>query len=466
MRHALILTRNLFSSQSAMPIRLTCPIVLLSSAFLALPSALLAAENVDDAVNPLRFYHSANGSFLQATLGLDLAFFSQGNAWYGNDKGILKGQTVDSWWESLIRIGLEGNYVLPNTQSLYAKINVVQANTFGGIDADGTNAGMGDVKWLGIDNAYVGWRSGTLFNSLGQDFLDLSFGRQIYTVGTGFLFASEGEAGFQRAAYYLGGRNSADYAAIARMKSGAWSGDLFYFKDNSILPSNTRAGGCSMEYAFTDIAILGGSFSAIESDLSDRDGMQVFNLRGSINPFALINGPMILRPLTLEGEFVREQRDNNLPSGFGWYAAVSYQWSEMPWKPKLTYRYASFDEHYDTLFYSSTDWGSWFQGEITGEYDLFNTNLDSHMLRLKVQPVEPLTLNLFYYRFSLHNPGFFGVQDSHYADEWDLTADWTVNRHLTVSLVGALAVPGSGAIARLGGDSNWTATMVMITVRY
>jgi len=461
-----VLTRNPLPRQFVMSMRLICPIVLFVSALLAPHAALPAAEETDDGANPLRFYHHADGSFLQATFGLDLAFFSQGNAWYGNDRGVLKGHTVGSWWESLIHPGLEGSYVLPNTQTLYARIDATLANTFGGIDAGGTNSRMGDVSWLGIDNVYAGWRSGTLFGKLGQDFLDLSFGRQIYATGTGFLFASEGVAGFQRAAYYLGGRKSASYAAIARIKSGAWSGDLFYFKDNAIGPDSTWAGGCTVEYAVADTATLGGSLAAIASDLPDRDGMRVFDLRGSIKPFALGKGPKALQPLTLAGEFVLEGRDRGMAAGFGWYAAISYQWSDLPWQPELTYRYASFDQHYDPLFYHFTDWGSWFQGEIVGEYDRINTNLDSHMLRLKVQPTEPLTLNLFYYRFNLHDPAFSGVRDSRYADEWNLIADWTVNRHLTVSLLGALAIPGSGATALLGGDANWTATMVMVTVRY
>ncbi|MCL1979906.1 MAG: alginate export family protein [Proteobacteria bacterium] len=438
-------------------------VLFLLSAATLLPAALLAAENPK---NPLRFYEDANGSFLQATLGLDLAFFSQGNAWYGNDQGNLGGQKVGSWSESLFRIGLEGSQVLPSTQSLYGRIDVVQANTFGGIDGDATNAGMGDVSWLGIDHAYVGWRSGNLFSSLGHDFLDISFGRQSYTTGTGFIFDNEGCSGFRRAAYYLGSRASADYAAIVRMRSGPWSGDLFYFEDNDVFPSHTRAGGGTLEYAFADKATLGGTFATIESNLPDRDGMRVFDLRGSIKPFAVGHGPKALEPLTLNGEFAREERKHGQDAGIGWYAAISYQWSEVPWKPELTYRYASFNEYYDTLFYGATDWGSWFQGEITGEYDLFSTNLDSHMLRLKVQPVDTLTLNLFYYRFSLYNPAYFAVQDSHYVDEWNLTADWVVNDHLTLSLVGALAVPASGAIARLGGDENWTATMVIVTVRY
>ncbi|MDR2550416.1 MAG: alginate export family protein [Desulfobulbus sp.] len=445
--------------------RKTCSTALfLLSTALTLPAVLPAAE--EEPANPLRFYESDNGSYLQATLGLDFAFFSQGNAWYGNDRGVLDGQRVDSWSESLIRPGLEGHYVLPNTQSLYGRIDVVQANTFGGIDADATNAGMGDVSWLGIDNAYAGWRSGTLFGSLGEDFLDISFGRQTYTTGTGFLFYSEGCSGFRRAAYYLGSRRSADYAAIVRMKSGAWSGDLFYFEDNDVFPIDTTAGGGTLEYAFSDDASLGGSFATIASDLPERDGMQVYDLRGSIKPFAVGNGPSPLQPLTFNGEFVREERDHGQDAGIGWYVSASYQWSEIAWKPELTYRYASFNEYYDPLFYGASDWGSWFQGEITGEYDLFNTNLDSHMIRLKIQPVEPLTLNLFYYRFNLYNPAYFEVQDSHYADEWNLVADWAVNSHLTLSLVGALAIPADGATARLGGDENWTATMFLATIRY
>ncbi|WP_028318978.1 hypothetical protein [Desulfobulbus elongatus] len=448
------------------PPRSIFPVSILIAGLLAVlvpPSVPLAAEN--DA-SPLLFYHNADGSFLQVTLGLDLAFFSQDNAWYGNDRGILGGHTVGSWWESLVRPGLEGRHVLPNTQSLYARIDAVQANTFGGIDADATTAGMGDVSWLGIDKAYAGWRSGTLFGGLDRDFLDLSFGRQIYATGTGFLFSSEGGAGFRRAAWYLGGRKSADYAAIARMQSGAWAGDLFYFENNSVFPNNTWAGGGTLAYAPAPAVNLGGSLAAIESDLPSRDGMRVTNLRGSVRPFALGNGPAVLHPLTLDGEFVREHRDNGLDAGFGWYLAAGYRWSTLPWEPELTYRYASFDEDYDVLFYGATDWGSWFQGEITGEYDLFNTNLDAHMLRLKIRPTEPLTLNLFYYRFSLHDPRFFGVRSDHYVDEWNLIADWTVGRHLTLSLVGALAVPGDGATARFGGDDNWTATMVMATVRY
>lgn len=160
------------------------------AAALALP---VTAQATATDPNPLRFYQESSGSYLQATLGADYAYFSQHNAWYGADRARF-GTKIDSWSESLIRPGLEGAYILPGSQTLYGRFDVVQANTFGGVDAGFTNADLGDVSWLGIDKAYLGWRSGTIFDSLDNDFLDLSFGRQIYITGTAFLFGKIGRA--------------------------------------------------------------------------------------------------------------------------------------------------------------------------------------------------------------------------------------------------------------------------------
>jgi hypothetical protein len=206
--------------------------------------------------------------------------------------------------------------------------------------------------------------------------------------------------------------------------------------------------------------------ATLESDNNSRDEMRLYDIRGSIKPFAAAGGPSTLQPLKLDGELVVEDRDDGQDNGLGWYLSASYQWSEVPWKPELTYRYSSFDENYDVLFYSATDWGSWFQGEITGEYDIFNENQDTHMIRLKVQPVEPIAVSLFYYAFSLHSPATLGVASDDYVDEWNLTVDWTVNKHLTLSWVGAYAFPDSGAEERFGDDETWKAMMVMASIRY
>ena len=238
-----------------------------------LTSAVQATEEVEQP-NPLRFYQGDNDSFLQASVGLDLAYFSMDNAWYGNDRAVI-GSDIDHWWESLVRLGLEGSYTLPNSQTFYAKVDAVQANTFGGIDVGGTNDVYGDVSSLRFDKAYAGWRSGQLFSSLGEDFLDISLGRQLYTVGNGFLFASQGQGGGKRAAWYLGGRRSADFSTIIRMHSGPWSGDLFYFEEDRMndfekgyfCDQNTKAGGATMEYAFSESACRSTTCAATSNPL-------------------------------------------------------------------------------------------------------------------------------------------------------------------------------------------------------
>ena len=46
------------------------------------------------------------------------------------------------------------------------------------------------------------------------------------------------------------------------------------------------------------------------------------------------------------------------------------------------------NETFDPLFYGMSDWGTWYQGEIFGEFAASNRNLDTHTLRLRVEPIE------------------------------------------------------------------------------
>jgi hypothetical protein len=391
--------------------------------------------------------------------------FSQGNSWFGNSKSVL-GEPSDFWWESLVRPGIEGRFTFSNYQKVYGRLDVVQANSGSEIDVDGTNKGLGAVSHFGIENAYAGWRSGNLFGSLGEDFLDISFGRQPYVAGNGFLFFGQGGAGFNRAAWYLGGRRSAEYAGIVRMKSGGWSGDLLYLEADDLANTNTRAGGATTEYSFDKWGNIGGGIYTIESDKPKRDGMNLYDFRGGIKPFVMSESLPALKPLKFEAEYVYEDKPDGSGEGNGWYLAASYSFDHIPWKPVLTYRYASFDENYDPLFYGFTDWGSWFQGEIVGEFVLLNSNLDSNMFKLKVQPLDPVTVHLIYYHFTLHNPATSGVTSSSFADEVDAIIDWTVNKHLTLSLVGAYALPGDAATQQTGGTSNWSYMMLAGCVKF
>jgi len=344
--------------------------------------------------NPLSIYNDGNKSYLKATIEVDFAAFDQKDSWFGNSKGMLHGGVTNFWWESLVRPGIEGIYTLnQNSEKLYGRFDVVQANTGAGLDADGTNQGLGAVSYLSVDHAYAGWRSGNLFSAFGEDFLDISFGRQSYLAGTGMLFDSEGSSGYNKAAWFLGGRTSAEYAGIIRIKSGGWAGDLFYLEPDELKETNTKAGGTTLDYNFDNkIGNVGGGFYAIDSadpDHPTRDGMKVYDVRADVKPFEMYGGPSILKPLRFEGEYAYEdQPKNSYGEGEGWYVATTYQFDNIPWTPSLTYRYASFNENFDPLFYAATDWCSWFQGKIIGEYVLGNSNLD----RLTSKTVNSLIL--------------------------------------------------------------------------
>ena len=44
------------------------------------------------------------------------------------------------------------------------------------------------------------------------------------------------------------------------------------------------------------------------------------------------------------------------------------------------------NEAFDPLLLGFHDWGTWWQGEIAGEYFLSNSNLVSHQIRAHVNP--------------------------------------------------------------------------------
>src|SRR5262249_54894054 len=138
----------------------------------------------------------------------------------------------------------------------------------------------------------------------------------------------------------------------------------------------------------------------------------------------------------------------------GWYAAPAYKFSRLPWAPQLFYRYASFSgggtHGFDPLFAGLSDWGTWFQGEVLGEFVLANSNLNSNQVRLKLTPAEPLTLNVIYDEFRLFNhQQAFGaqparVQSRSLADEVDMIFDVSLANWWAMTATFAVAVPNDG----------------------
>ena len=198
----------------------------------------------------------------------------------------------------------------------------------------------------------------------------------------------------------------------------------------------------------------------------DRDGLNVFNVRAYV-------APIPAHPdVSVEFEYGSERNGPALDSN-AWTLQGAYQFSEATWKPKLSYRYAFFqgddpktasNEAFDPLFLGFHDWGTWWQGEIAGEYFLSNSNLKSHLIRAHVEPNDALSGGLLFFRFSLDHPESFGPQvtSKDAAFEVDAYSDWKVNSNFTLSLVGAYADPGKAVQQLTGRTKNFAYGMVYV----
>jgi hypothetical protein len=141
------------------------------------------------------------------------------------------------------------------------------------------------------------------------------------------------------------------------------------------------------------------------------------------------------------------------------------------WAPVLSYRYAHFDgddpstpinERFSEIAYGYTDWGFWYQGEITGGYALGNGNLESHMLRAKVQPKDGITVNVFYWNFLIDQPLSAGATSDDWGDEINFTIEWEASDNLFVmGVIGAL-FPGDGAQQITLGSDDWLHGMLYL----
>lgn len=416
--------------------------------------------------SPLSVWTGPNDSFLRMTFKAEMIYAAQDSSWFGEAEANL-GDSSNSWWETGITPGATGSFFSGQGDEFYGELNFVSTSTQD-IDAAGSNVDYGDTSDTWAEKAYVGWRSGTRWGDLGKDFLDVSFGRQQYVAGNGFLFFSQSSNGGKRGGYWLGIRKAADLAGIVQVNYKDLSVDMIYLEaDDQNAESdpndNTKVGGITLDYALGDFGSVGGGYYSVSSEEKPRDGMDIIDVRFNITPFKQYMPKSVLAPFTFEGEYVNQDNGDALDAA-AWYLSSQYAWNDIAWSPSLMYRYSAFEggndrdgktNNYDPLFYGFYDWGYWYQGEVLGEYMLSNSNLNTSTVRLNVNPTDSISVNLFYYNFELDDAGAFGVNNEDFADEWNITVDWSANDFLLFSLVGAYVNPDDGVTEYTGGDDDW-----------
>ena len=416
---------------------------------------------------------------LRPTFSFETVGFEQVNTGWGKRNSPF-GDLGKAWFETAVTPGIQGTLGLGVLGKLYSRVSGVYTFTGGGLDGAGTNPppDTRPSQFL-LEDANLGWSSGELLPFFGKDGLDLSVGAQRFRLGSGFLVWSGSSNGGTRGAFWLGARRAFQNTAVVRVRKDAFQGQFFYLTPNDNPNTSTNVVGTNLEYNISDstqVAFMYLKF--LKSDRVRRDGLNAFDFRGRTSPLSSLPG------LQLNGELAVEENGNKVQSALGGYAGVAYEFAETPWKPRVSYRFAAFSgdrrgestKAFDPLFYGQSDWGTWFQGEILGNYIAINQNLLSWLLRLELRPVESVTLNLLYFHFNLAqltttNVSRDGkihtvnVNSKNLGDEVNFAVDWAANKHLVFTGLYGFNVPGEAARQFTGGNKVWSSFMLYMGVR-
>ena len=442
----------------------------------------IAARAAVDVPEPNLTLYRDGDSYLKSTIQVDSAVFVEGSAWFGESRRNT-GDHVGEWGEFGVMPGLEGALALGGLGSARARVSGIWTTTQIGLDAAGSNFDDRYPKELTLEDAYLGWSSGDLFPSLGKDAIDLSFGSQQYQVGSGFLFWDGATDGGSRGGYWLGMRKAFQLAGIARLSTGPFVGEAVYLRPNDIDPTNTDVFGVNLEYSLGERDKVGGGYWYIANSKDRRrDGLNVFDLRGTVYPFDHL--PKLLPGLSISAEAVHED-NGNLNDSWGGYAEIGYDF-DLWMKPYLSYRYSGFTgdngsngeiEAFDPLFYGMSDWSTWYQGEIFGEFVATNRNLETHTFRLRVEPADKWKVNLIGMIFQLDefatqlqprigDPRVVLIRDKDLASELDLVVDWEVGEHLLLTAAFGALFPSRGIEQATRGNDVWTHAMFYASIPF
>ncbi len=379
------------------------------------------------------------------------------------------------WGEGYLKSYLEAVYAAPKLGQFYSGIGGVAAVTLGSGDAGGfTTGGDGNID---EERLYIGWRSGKLLTDSEEELLDLSYGRQEFHVGDGFLIWDGNLDQLDKGALWLTPRLSFERAGLVRINTHPVRGDLFYLQSDAD-QDNTELAGVDLEYFEEGVGTLGlmyfHIFDSTPTFFGPRAGMNVVDLR--VNEARLPFAPN----WSFWGEYVIETgngTDGRIDAN-GWYVEADYSRSDWRWSPILSYRYAFFSggeigdttrRDFDPLFYGfSRGWGTWFQGEITGEYLLFNSNQVNHKVQVELTPLENLAIGAIYYKFWLAEKNYFGtpVSDNEFDDEINLYANWVISDQVSLSVVYGAAFPGPAARQAFGDDKVYQLIEMGIFLSY
>jgi hypothetical protein len=409
------------------------------------------------------------GSRAQLSLDFDLSYGA-----FRSDRAYAQTDLSDgnrTWTEGYADIALNGSLGAWQDSRWYGSLGTLSTATWGDGDAAGYTTGR--ERRTALEDAYLGWRSGSLFPAFGKDGVDVSFGRRSFMLGDGFLIDGDAlnfgkgfddlvDAGiapesFDRGgAYWLGRRHAFDRIALVRVGIGTkLDTTLFWIRSDNEAQAETEIAGADVVYtsdAYGSLAVAYIRGLSVDERLAeflgftDRDGQDTFNLR--------YDGSALIESLTLMGEYVY-QDNGTRGNDWAWYGEVAWKFTGARWAPRAGVRYSAFSQNFDPLFYGfSTGYGTWFQGEVAGNYaGPFNSNAAITHLHVRGYPNKRWTLGALFYDFRTDDKDAGNLDGM----ELDLFFTWTKNERITVSSLLGVYKPDEFVVdggTQLGDDDT------------
>jgi hypothetical protein len=449
--------------------------------------------------------YNRNGFTINFTFQGALAGFSVSNVDFGVgnlDTDLSRRRSSRAWGEAFAKPGINAQYQSDSLGTFYFGTSFISAVTFGAGDAVSSLASQGlrsttsnEPSWTALEELYGGWRSGNLFPSLGANAIDISGGYQSFTVGDGLVIGMGTGNGWGRADWYLTPRTAWHDTGILRFSPSAWGpvrGTVFHLatdtNQNRMLNNDqaqTRLVGGTVEFYqaapqvegqppvpdFWQVTALYFNIYSADSNpalcfvnqapgcaapatSANRDGLNVFSLRagGSFFPQD--------RDILAYAEFVGELNNSSgrRERAYAWYLEAGYRFSQVAWSPVVTFRYAQFSgdanptggtrHSYDPLFFTgglrNAGPGTWYLGEIYGQYLGPPSNLQISQLHVRASPTDQINVGLLYYLADFAEPGQYGVTNSHAFHEIDVYGEWNPLPWLSFVPTFAVNIPRGG----------------------
>ena len=438
---------------------------------------------------------------LSTGLHIQTAMLIEGNNRLGEPN---KSQFSDVFSEITLEPNIKAIIKLPHESQLYAGFSVIYGGQLGydpsgnarrGVEmslekADFTQVGRyRDYRGAVLtEEKYIGWRSGKLFPSWGENAIDLSAVAQDYKLGTGLLLANGTDDGGYRGSYWIGARSAFINTLMAKINIQGIKLEAFHLQTRPRdLAAKKNYDGINLEYNYNDIANIGFSYINENNKGHKRnlheDGSTVslgygsinnniYNARLSFSPL-----PDTLPDLSISGEYVYQENNRAIQPNFdfavserqiaqGGYTEISHKFSDDFWKPTLSYRYTRLGKNFISMAYGFTTWSTWWQGEINGEWILDNSNLITHVGRLVLTPAEKVTVNLIYLNYEFVNPKAFDLTSASYGNEVNLLTDWAVTDTIDLSAGIETFVPGEAGKQYLNGNKTWVQGMLYASFKF